>query len=454
MISSLWTLVKIGFVVAFVMWVAERPGTITIDWLEYKATFHVGLFIIFMLLVVVLGIIIFSLIKAALDLPQNIERYRDITAKDKGIKALSIGLTAVAAGDSKSAAYQSARVRKFLKNDNAMSLLLEAQSARLEGREMDAARAFTELLEDKNAEFLGVRGLLQSALDCGDNEGALELCHRALSIHPKQLWLLQITYELEIKENNWDAARKILYRLEKSKAITAEKANSDRVAMLLAQADLAKDLGNEELMYRCLTKAYKMDKHFIPTILRLGDIYLARGKRRAVVSMVEQAWKANTHTGLVDLWGQSAPPARDNDPMAYVRWFERLADIVPESVEGLQALANVLISEGLWGEARKKLEQAENIRPNVNLYKIWARLEERATHDDKAVRIWLEKAADAPRERVWICSETGRIYEQWMAISDQGLFNTIIWDFPQGRAVKSNFIGNVQKSIPALLMAS
>ncbi len=442
MIRSLWSLVKIGFVVAFVIWVAERPGTITIDWLEYKATFHVGLFIAFMMLIVVLGIMIFSIIKTMLDLPQNIDRYHHIKAKDKGIKALTIGLTAVAAGDTKSAVYQSGRAKKFLKDNDALSLLLEAQSARLEGREMDATRAFTELLDNKNAEFLGVRGLLQSALDCGDNDGALELSHRALSIHPKQSWLLQTAYELEIKAHNWEGARKILYSLEKSKAITAEKANSDRVAMLLAQADLAKDVGNEVLLYRCLNKAYKLDNVFIPTISRLGDMYLARGKRKAVVSMVEKAWKSTPHPELVELWGRSAPLARDNDTMAYVRWFERLADIVPESVEGLQALANILISEGLWGEARKKLEKAQDIRPNVNLYKIWARLEERATHDEKAVRIWLEKAADAPRERVWICSETGRIYEQWTAVSDQDLFNTIIWDFPQGRAVKSKFISN------------
>lgn len=446
MMRSLWLLFKIGVVIALVIWIAERPGTITIDWLEYKATFHIGLFIIAMLLIVILGIVIFSIIKAALDLPGNIARYKEIISKDKGVKALTIGLTAVAAGDAKSASYQAQRARYFLKEDNALSGLLEAQSARLDGREMDAARAFIELMDNKNSEFLGIRGLLQSALDCGDYSGALELANRALELHPSQTWILQITYDLEIKANNWDRARKILYRLEKSNAINSEKANSDRVAMLLAEADLAKEAGNESLLYSSLNKAYKLDKHFIPTVLRLGSMYMARGKRKAVVSMVEKAWKSTPHPELVELWGMARPHARDNDPMAYVRWFEKLAGFVPESVEGLQALANILISEGLWGEARKKLEQAQDIRPNVNLYRIWARLEERATHDEMAVRSWLEKAADAPRERVWICSETGRIYEQWMPISDQGLFNTIIWDFPQGRNIPAVALGNMYLS--------
>ncbi len=440
MIRAIWSLLKIGIVIAFVIWVAERPGTITIDWLQYKATFHVGFFILAMFIIVILGIFIFSIIKSALDLPKDLARYRDITAKDKGLKALTIGLTAVAVGDAKSAAYQAQRAHRFLKEDEALSCLLEAQAARLDGREMDASRAFIALMDDKNAEFLGIRGLLQSALDCGDYGGALELANRALALHPKQEWILQVTYDLEIKARNWDAARKILYRAEKSGAITSVKAKSDRVAMLLAEADQAKADGHDELVYRSLSKAYKIDKHFVPTALRLGEMYLARDKRKACISVVEVAWKVTPHPALASLWGRACPPARDNDKMAYIHWFEKLLRFKPESVEGLQALANVLISEGLWGEARKKLEKAEGIRPNVNLYRIWARLEERATHDDIVVREWLEKAADAPRERVWICSETGRVYDDWSAISDQDLFNTIIWDFPQGRIVRPSLI--------------
>ncbi len=431
MIRSFLLLFKIVILVAIVIWVAERPGTITIDWLQYKATFHVGFFILLMMFLVLIGIVIFSIIKAFFDV-FNSNSSRN---KDKGIKAVTIGLSAVAAGDSKNALYQAQRAKKFLGNKNALAKLLEAQAARLNGGELEAANLFTDLLCNKNAEFLGIRGLLQSALDSGDDKGALELVYRALKLYPRQIWLLQIAYDLEIKLHRWNDANKILDILEKYNAIEHKNANSDRVAMFLAQADIAKENDDFPLMVRNLKKAYRLDNLFIPTITRLGEVYLSQGKRKKVVFMVEKAWKARPHPDLVDLWGRAAPPIRDNDKMAYVRWFEKLLDFVPDSVEGLQALANVLISEGLWGEARRKLERAEEIRPNVNLYRIWARLEERATHDDSAVCAWLEKAANAPLERVWICSKTGRIYDRWSAISDQGLFNTIIWDFPQGREV-------------------
>ncbi|MCB1782940.1 MAG: heme biosynthesis protein HemY [Alphaproteobacteria bacterium] len=433
MIRALLVLIKIGVLVAVVVWLAERPGTVTLDWMDYHITAQLGLFLIGLLGVVMLGMVIFGIIKGTLDMPQTFRRYREFQGREKGLRALGIGLAAVAAGDAKNAAYQAHRARKFMPNDAALPLLLEAQAARLQGREADACQIYAGLLQDKDAGFLGLRGLLQAALDAGDDQSALELGYKALETHPKQGWILRVVYDLEIRMRDWAAARTILYRAEKAGAIPVNKANSDRVAMYLAQADQAQETGYEEGLFRALVKAYKLDKHFVPTVERLGKLYLARGKRKAALSMIEEAWRICPHPALVELWELAMPKAKSGDTMARVRWYEKLAALHPESTEGLVALAGVLVTEGLWGEARKALETAEAIHPGVSLYKTWARLEERATQDEASVREWLGKAADAPRDKVWICSETGRIYERWVAVSDQGLFNTIVWDYPTGR---------------------
>ena len=433
MLRTLLTIAKIGVLLAAVIWIAEHPGTIEIDWLDYKLEFHIGFFLLTLFVLLALGIFLFGVIKTLLDMPKTMQRYRDMTGKDKGLKALSIGLSAVAAGDAKGAAYQAYRVRKFLKDESPLSLLLEAQAARMNGDEAEASRAFIALMQDKDAGFMGVRGLLQSALDTQDYDGALELGHRALKDYPGKGWILSIVYDLELKAGNWSNASKILYRAEKAGAISAERALSDRVAMLLASALEHKKAGNEAGYFRDVHKAYKYDPTFLPTCLWLADLYIARGKHKAAVGTIKKAWKVMPHPELTQLWAKAYKPPRNNDTMARVRWFEQLVKLDPESVEGLQALASVMTQEGLWGDARRHLEMAEEIRPNVHLYKLWAQLEEKATGNEVAVRAWLEKAADAPREKVWICSETGRVYEKWMPISDQGLFNTIVWDYSLGR---------------------
>lgn len=443
MIRMIITLAKIGVVLAAVIWVAERPGTVKIDWLDYTIEFHIGFFLISLFVLLALGIFLFAIIKGVFDIPKSLARYKVMTSKDKGLKAFSIGLSAAVAGDAKGAAYQAYRTRKFL-GENPLSLLLEAQAARLNGDEAEASRAYIELMKDKHAGFMGVRGLLQSALDHGDYNGALELGHKALSNYPKQGWILNIVYDLELRAHNWDNASKILYRAEKAGAITHEKAGSDRVALLLAQGLEYKNDGDDKAYMRNLQKAYKFNPCFLPTALWKADAHIANGNHKAAIKTIEKSWKCNPHPELTRLWAKAYRPPKNSDAMARVRWFEKLVKLDPESVEGLQAMASVMTQEQLWGDARRHLERAEAIRPNVHLYKLWAQLEEKATGNQMAVRAWLEKAADAPRERVWICSETGRLYDEWMPVSDQGLFNTIIWDFPQGRSFAMPHIGSAR----------
>lgn len=433
MIRTVLTIAKIGVFIAIVVWIAEHPGTIEINWLDYRLEFHIGFFIFALFVLLALGIFLFGIIKAFLDFPKTMQRYRDMTGKDKGIKALSAGLCALAAGDGKVASHQAYKARKFLKDDNPLSLLLEAQAARLNGDEAQASQVFIELMKDKTAGFMGVRGLLQSALEHGDYDGALELGHKALRDHPKQGWILGIVYDLEIKARNWGSARKILRRLEKSGSIETEKALSEQVVMLLACALECKKAGDEAGYFRNVNKAHKNAPDFLPASLWLANAYIQRGKYKAGISVIKKAWQNEPHPELTQLWAKAYRPPKKNDSMARVRWFEELLKLDPKSVEGMQAIASVMTQEGLWGEARRYLEKAQAIRPNVHLYKLWARLEEKATGNEETVRGWMEKAADAPREKVWICSETGRVYDEWMPVSDQGLFNTIIWDFSCGR---------------------
>ncbi len=433
MLRAIWFLVKVSIVVAAAVWVAEQDGTITIDWEPYKITVHVGFFILLLFALLFLSNLLFFVIKGTLDFPEKLRRYRDITGREKGYRALTIGLTSVAAGDSKAAKYQAHRANRFLKDEDGLVKLLQAQTARMDGDEQKACEVFAGLLENKDAAFLGIRGLMQNALNSGDYEGALELGRKGMDMYPKQAWILKIVYRLEIRNRNWDAARKALFRLERIGDIPTNKANSDRVAMYIAEAEAAESVGDEKGNYRALHKAYKCDKRFVPAVLRLGELFLKRGNKSAAIGMIEEAWKLTPHPGLVDLWTRAAPPFKAGDSTARIRWYERLLNLKPESVEGKLAMAEVLIQEEIWGEARKVLNEIEAIRPNVRLYKLRARLEEKTGGDQSKVREWLEKAADSPRGKVWICSKTGCTYDRWVPVSDQGYFNTIVWDYPQNR---------------------
>lgn len=436
MIRALFFLLKIAVLVVIAVWLAEQQGAVSFTWMdgagvENKINMHLGVFFVAALAVIVLALLLFRIIKGFADFPKSYARYKREKDKEKGFRALTLGLTAVAAGDTKAAKYQAFRARKLLDGDNGLSLLLAAQSARLDGREDEANENFIKLLENKDASFLGMRGLLQSALDQQDNDTALRVARQALKLHPKQPWILKIVYDLEIRTKDMEAALKTLYRAEKCGGVTKEKAASDRVAMLLFEADKYLAAGYREAARKNLEKAYRYNESFIPTVLRLVRYYMQTGKRRKAVSLIEKAWQVNTHPDLVPLWAATVPKSKSSASSANLRWFERLLAINTGSAEGQMAVAKAAMDAGLWGEARNYLKMAENIRTSKKLYRYYALLEENTSKDPEKIQEWLGRAADAPPERCWICRETGRVYDDWNAYAEpHGSFNTIVWNFP------------------------
>lgn len=431
MIKALWFMIKIGLLVALIIWVAERPGFVRLEWMEYAFTVHIGLFLLGFVAVILLSIFVYNVIRTFVDFPKSFRRYQEIKNREKGYKALTLGLTAVAAGDTKVAVNQARRASKLLAGDNGLPALLEAQAARLEGREDDAVNSFLNLLENKDAAFLGVRGLLQAALDGGHYAKALELAQHALKLHPRQKWILRVAYDLEIRQRQWDKARKTLRLAEKAGAVLPDKALSDRIVMLLAEADedLQKGVSHEALVK--IRKAVRLDPSFVPANIRLAKLYNQMGRRKKAVSAIEKAWKINPHPGFTSLWESLAKTGKSKEPLVRLRWFEELLKINSKTAAGLMAAGRIALEESLWGEARHFFKQAEEIEPSAELYRLWAELEERSSQNGPAAKSWLEKADAVGPSNVWVCRETGRIYEEWLPIAQpHGSFNTIEWGLP------------------------
>lgn len=446
MIKAIVFLVKVALLVALAVWVADRPGTVAIEWMEYKLTLQMGVFLLLFVLTVLLAIAIFGIIKGVADFPKSFRRYREYVRRDKGYKALTLGLTAVAAGDAISAQYQAHRATKMLRDDNGLPLLLKAQAARMNNKEDEAREAFALLIQDKNAAFLGVRGLLQAALDAQNYSKALELGREALRLHPKQPWILRMVYDLEIKMQDWEAARKTLYRAEKAGAVEARKAKSDRVAMLLAEADAALQEDHREQALHILKKAHGIDPSFAPAVTRLAKMHIQNSQRRRAVSIIEKAWKVAPHPELVYVWDMAAPAAgkksKTDDIAMRIKWFERLMALKPDSNEGHLALAQAAMDDGLWGEARAHLREAEKTDPSRRVYRMLIALEERSTQDEEAIMRWSDKADEAAPDRQWVCRETGRVYPQWspVALPHNG-FNTIEWAVPDAASAHTFLAG-------------
>ncbi len=435
MIKALWFILRLSVFIGAVIWIAERPGTVQIDWLGTSVNVQMGLFLGSLFVLILFSIFVYRIVYHVMHLPAQARRYMRDRNKQRGYRALTLGLTAVAAGDTKSALREAKKARAALPEDHGLALLLEAQSARLDGREGDAQQSFVALLENKDAAFLGVRGLLQASLEARDYDGALRLAKKALALHPKQKWILCTVYDLQIRGRHWSDAQDILKRAVRAGAISKEDAASDRVAMALALAMEAEAEGLDDVALGQYKKARTQDTDFVPGAILFARYYARKGQRKKAVTLIERVWKKNPHPALVQMWPDLMAEKKRGDSLERLRWMERLVALNVESAEAQVAAGLAAQDAGLWGEARQHYLKAEGLQPSASVYRALAVLEEKANGDEEAARAWLEKASDLQgkeiEHKVWVCRETGRIYERWSPIAEpHGSFNTIEWGVP------------------------
>ncbi len=442
MFQTIWFFIKIAILCVVAIWITTLEGQVKIDFLNYKINMQTGLFAALLAGFVFLVLFTLKVISAVFNAPKNILKIYEADQRKKSFRALTRGLVAVAAGDEKRATRFAAQTKNLWPDLKGLPLLLEAQAARLRGEEGLAQNRFERLLKDKEAAFLGVRGLLKSALDEGNIERALDFARQAEKQHPKKLWIVEIVYALEIKNRLWTDVLRTNHKLQKLNKDNLEKLKQDRIAIYLHHHDKAERKGDHKRSRSECETAYKLNPTYIPSALKYAAFLLRDGKHKKCADVVEKAWRQNTHPDLAQIWTRLAPtpkgknPEKDNEQT--MAWFEKLIAIKPESAEGHMAAASAAMDLGHWGQAKAYLLTAEKLYPSARVYRLQAIVEQNSTHNDESIHRLMERAGAAFPDKRWVCQETGMIYDEWHAIAKpHGAFNTIKWDVPGARVLQS-----------------
>jgi HemY protein len=157
--------VQIILLIAAGYWIFNHPGSVSIHWLGYDIEAHIGVAFVALVTIVFTLLFLYKVIGWVAALPRRLMGLRGRKRRGRGFQSLTIGLSAVAAGDSRLASYHAYRMRQFLPDEKGLPWLLEAQAAKLRGEDGEAKMFFEKLLKDKDTAFMGVRGLLTAAID-------------------------------------------------------------------------------------------------------------------------------------------------------------------------------------------------------------------------------------------------------------------------------------------------
>jgi HemY protein len=431
MIRVIFLFVLVGLSVWGAIWLADLQGHVRIEALGLIIdTPTLGVLAVAVGVMSLALMVLYRLWRMLGGAPRRIVEYRSANRRQRGYQALTQGMVAVAAGDSREA-MRFARKADSLLNEPPLTMLLSAQAAQLDGNEDAAKRYFEAMLSEPDMAFLGVRGLLIQAIRRDDKHEALQLADKARSLRPDTPWVLKQLLDLQVTGRQWDAADQTLRHAMRVGSVDAADGRHGRAALAIESSRNAAANGDNATALKRARQAHDLDPALVPATVAYARCLAESGKTRRAAKVLEAAWSQAPHPDLAAAYGTLA--GEDEAPLGRVKRFQRLFNVRSDHFESHLALAEASLAAQLWGEARRHLSLACAERQPARLSRLMADLEEQENGDLKAARRWLDEATSAPPEHAWYCGACGSVAGAWQAGCDNcGGFATLDWCLPPG----------------------
>ncbi len=405
-------------------WLADNPGTITVDWQGYHAEPTVFQVVVLTAVLTALGICVWTVARQIWTSPAAVSHFLTKRRQQRGLDALSSGMIAIGAGDRATATRYALQARKSLPNEP-LTHLLRAQAAQLSGDRATSRRIFEAMLSAPDTEQLGLRGLYLEAARENEGEAQRQFAERAIALNPKLAWPVEGLFDLQCKEGDWAGALNTLAISRRHGTVEKTAIDRRRAVLLTGQALALEDSQSEKALGLAL-EAHALAKDLVPAAALAGRLLAARGNTAKAAKVVQRTWSRAPHPDLAAVYAYARIGDSPRDRLERIR---QLAALNPHSSEGVIALANAAIEAHDFDEARNVLSPLLDGRLTRRVATLMARIEKEQHGDRGRVREWLARAVHAGRDPAWTAD--GVVAQSWAPVSPvTGALDAFQWRVP------------------------
>jgi len=423
MLRIILFLVVIALAAAGAAWVAEQPGEVVLSWNNWKAQMTLPVFVLAVGSTIVAIVLGWAILTGVLGAPGRVRRKQRERRSARGRHAITQGLLAVGHGDSATARGHANAARRHAPNDP-LALLLQAQSAQLEGDRDAARRAFLAMTGRDDTKSLGMRGLFIEAQRAEDPYAALAIAEEALRLSPNSPWASHAVLGFRCARADWSGALDILDNNLASGLIDKKAYRRQRGVLLTARAlDVADS--DESLSRDSVLEAIKLAPTLVPAAV-LASKYMSEARQvRRAMRIIETAWQAHPHPDLAEAYAHIKPGDPADVRLARV---EALVAKNPGHLESGLAVARAAIEAGEFRRARAALEPFVDT-PTQRVAMLMAEIEHGERGDSGRARAWTLRAVRALHDPVWTAD--GYVSDRWRPVSPvTGRLDAFQWQAP------------------------
>ena len=356
-----------------------------------------------------------------------LSRYFDRNRQEKGYRALSEGMLALASGEGDVAMAKAAKAEGYLRKP-ALTDLITAQAAEMAGDSAKAEKVYKRLLTNEKTRFVGVRGILRKRLEEGDTETAMKLAQTAFALKPRHAEVQDTLLQLQAGSGDWKGARATLNAKLKYGNLPRDVHKRRDAVLALSEARDVLDEGKSIEAREAAIEANKLSPDLIPAAVLAARGYVEQDKKRNAVRVINKAWLVRPHPDLAAAFAAIEP---EESPRQRLKRFGKLLKVHPDNRETRLLEAELNLAAEDFPAARRALGDLAEVEPDARALTIMAAIERGEGAPDAVVKGWLARALSAPRGPQWVCDKCQHIHAEWVPSCENcGTFDTLSWRAP------------------------
>jgi len=421
------------FIVAAVLmfgaaWIFDNDNPLQIRWFDGQVyDWSLAWLIVAGLAFALAAVVVYELLRILLGYPARWWRKRQVNRQLEGLRTVTRGMMAVAAGDGTQAKELRREAEKLLGEREPAALLLAAQAAELDDNHEVAQLKYRQMLRQRPTALLGLRGLLHDALATGDMDQALELARRAYREYPYTEWVVQQLFDLLVHHQLWSEALRRVDDLKLNRVVDADEAQRLRGLLKFLMAQERAEKGEIEQAFKSAMDATRRQRAFAPAAAFASELANRLGKTRQARNVIEEAWARAPHPRLVEAYAALAP---DEPASARYGRFERLYNRNANHHLTQRIMIEAALAAGETGRARSLVRDVPGTNPTAGTLQTAIDALKTVEPDSPRIAEFEALLADAPADEAWVCQRTGQVVPRWQPFGPTGEFDTLRWQSP------------------------
>ena len=345
---------------------------------------------------------------------------------EKGYSYFVEAMIALANKDKKTAIQSNYKMKKFLVNEQSLSLLLNSEILKIEKKYDQLQLIHQEMIKNKSTETLGYKGLMEQNLNNQDYHHAFVYGEKLFDLNPYIENLYPTLVNIIAKSKNWNQLIAVTKKAFNKKIIEQNTFNENTS---IAYYEISKIKMYSELKesLSLIQKAIKLHRSFSPFIKLHLDILFHIGDIHNLLKILKKYWIESPSSSLRNIITLFLKEKKLDD----IKNIHLITKNNSKEIESKKLLLDFAIHNSSWSLARESVVGLINNNPDREMCIFMALLELGEFDDKQKSDSWYLRAQNSNLNKIWICKVSNISQNNWSSISDAGYFNSLEWKQPK-----------------------